>query len=150
MQILTPEVWIIIGFVCIILEFMIPGVLFVFFGISAIFVGLLTIMFGLPSGHGIPYLVFTILSVGQIVFLRKKFKSWFTGKTLTGDENTLEEYIGKEATVVSGFEGDSNKGTVQFKGANWNAVSNTAGLKPGDEVIIEKQSGITLTVSKNA
>lgn len=150
MQILTPEVWIIIGFVCIILEFMIPGVLFVFFGISAILVGLLVKIFGLPTGHGIPYLVFTILSIGQIVLLRKKFKSWFTGKTLTGGENTLEEYIGKEATVVDGFEGESNKGTVLFKGANWNAISNTPDLKPGDEVIIEKQSGITLTVSRKA
>ena len=148
MHLFIPEIWIIIGFVCILLEFVIPGALIVFFGVSAIIVGLLIKLVGLPTANGIPFLVFIVLSIGQIVLLRRKLKSWFTGKTLTGNEDTLEEFVGKEATVIEGFGEQSKKGTVVFKGANWNAISDSADLKIGDDVIIEQQDGITLTVRK--
>jgi inner membrane protein len=148
MHISIPEIWIIIGFICVLLEFVIPGALIVFFGISAILVGLLIKIVGLPTANGIPFLVFIVLAVGQILLLRNKLKSWFTGKSLTGNDDTLEEFVGKDASVVSRFDGKSKKGTVVFKGANWNAICEASPLTVGDEVVIEKQEGITLTVRK--
>jgi len=144
MQLHLPEIWIIIGILCIILEFFLPGAVIVFLGISAIVVGLL-LKIGLPTAGGLPFLVFMVLSAAQIIFLRRWVKNWFTGRSMNSEDASMEEFVGKEATVVKGFENNSTKGTVMFKGANWNAVSETA-LKAGDEVIIEKQEGIVLYV----
>lgn len=142
----TPEIWIILGFVLILLEFVVPGALIVFMGTASIIVGLL-IYIGLPIDHGIPFFAFMILAIGQIVFLRKRVKSWFTGDTAKDSQDSIEEFIGKPAEVVSGFEDGAETGTVVFKGANWKAVSKDP-LSPGEKVVIEKQEGITLIVKK--
>lgn len=144
MNLQLPDIWIIVGFACVLLEFVLPGAIIVFLGISAIVTGIL-LKVGLPTSSGIPFLVFMALSAAQIIFLRRYVKSWFTGTIMTSDESGLEEFVGKTASVVSGFEDGSEKGTVVFKGANWSAVSSDT-LKAGDDVVIEKQEGITLHV----
>jgi len=144
MQLHLPDFWIIIGIVCIILEFFLPGAVIVFLGTSAIAIGLL-LKIGLPTTGGIPFLVFILLSTAQILLLRRFVKSWFTGRTMSAGDAGLDDFIGKEASVVKGFEEGSLKGTVSFKGANWSAISSSP-VKVGQDVIIEKQDGITLFV----
>lgn len=148
MKISAPEIWIILGFICILLEFVLPGALIVFFGISALLVGLLIKFAFLPIENGIPLLVFAILSVGQIVFLRKRFQKMFKGQTVVDHGELADEFVGKQASVLEGFEDGSKYGTVVFKGTNWKAVAESSTLMIGDNVEILEQNGITLTVKK--
>ena len=140
-----PEIWIIVGFACVLLEFVLPGAIIVFLGISAIITGVL-LKLGLPNTGGLPLLIFMGLSAAQILFLRRYVKNWFTGSSVNSEDSSVEEFVGKPASVSGGFENGSNRGTVVFKGANWNAVSEDA-LNVGDEVVIRKQEGITLHVA---
>ncbi len=145
MDLHLPEIWIIVGLACVLLEFVLPGAIIVFLGVSAIVTGLL-LKAGLPTSSGIPFVVFMALSAAQLVFLRRYVKTWFTGSSEGSEDSSLEEFVGKSASVTGGFENGSGKGTVVFKGTNWNALSEDS-LNAGDEVIIRKQDGITLHVS---
>jgi membrane protein implicated in regulation of membrane protease activity len=142
-----PEIWIVVGFVLIILEFFLPGAIVVFMGTSAVVVGLLLKFTAFPEGGGWPFLLFSILTVGQIFLLRRHLKNSFTGDTVKDGENDLEEFVGREATVDSGFETENSKGKVLFKGTHWDATSSEA-LSSGEPVIITARAGITLTVRK--
>jgi membrane protein implicated in regulation of membrane protease activity len=143
----APELWIIVGFACILLELVIPGLMIVFFGTSAVVVGLLLKWGGLPSGYGAPLVVLLLLSVGQILFLRKYLKEWFRGKSLEGEDDQQSEYVGKQATVVSGFETQGRSGKVSFRGTEWTAFADCP-LEVGDEVEIVEQQGIRLKVER--
>ncbi len=146
---MPPEIWIILGFALILLEFVVPGVLLVFLGASAIIVGV-AIFLGYPEAHGIPFFTFAILSVAMIALLRKRIKTWFLGNTVS-EENPedLDDIVGREALVTSGFGEGSDSGNVEFKGANWQAKA-MGGSSPkiGDRVKIIGQEGITLKISK--
>lgn len=146
MNLHLPDIWILLGFVCILLEFILPGAIIVFFGTSAILTGLM-LKFGLPTTGGLPFWVFMVLSAGQIWFLRKHVKSWFTGSSIAAEEQGVEEFLGKPAVVVRGFENGSDNGIVEFKGASWQAVSSDT-LLPGERVVITRHEGLTLYVSK--
>lgn len=142
-----PLIWIIVGIVLVIAEFAFPGLIVVFFGFAAIFVGL-ALYAGLPDGNGIPFIVFSTLSLMQVFFLRRCFKTWFLGASFENADE-LEEFIGHEAVVVSGFEDGAIRGRVEFKGTNWAARLERASdtLKAGDRVHITGRKGLHLTIS---
>jgi membrane protein implicated in regulation of membrane protease activity len=143
-----PEIWILIGFGLIVLEFFLPGAIVVFMGTSAVFVGLVLKLSPFPEGNGLPFLLFSILTIAQIALLRSRFKLSFKGDTVKDGANDLEEFIGHEATVHSGFEEGKRKGKVVFKGTQWTALSEDS-LEPGDTVEIISRDGITLSVRKS-
>ncbi len=143
---IEPLIWTVAGILLILAEFAVPGLIVIFFGTSALVVGI-GLYFGLPAGHGIPFICFSVLSVLQVIFLRRTFKKLFVGSSVQNAE-ALEEFIGREALVVSGFEEGNLRGKVEFKGTNWSAESD-APLKCGDRVTITARDGLKLTVSSS-
>lgn len=137
-------IWTVAGILLILAEFLVPGLIVIFFGTSALLVGI-ALYLGLPTGNGIPFLCFSVLSVLQVIFLRRYFKGLFVGRSL-GNAEALEEFIGHEAVVVSGFNDGNLRGKVEFKGTNWSAHSDCP-LKAGDRVKITARDGLNLTVS---
>ena len=142
-----PLIWIVLGIVLILLEFAIPGLIVIFFGTSAIVVGLAE-WIGMPTNHGIPFIVFSVLTIVQILFVRRYFKSWFKGKSIESKSDTdTEDIVGKQATVLNGFTEGNLRGKIDFRGSNWTAVSEIP-LEQGERVIITERNNLTLTIKR--
>ena len=143
----AEHIWLLIGFVLIFLEFIAPGLIFIFFGMGAISVGLL-IFAGMPGSGSMPFLIFSGLSLGYLLLLRRFFKNWFTGRTLRGREaGDDDDFTGSIAEVVSGFEkGQIKHGRVMYRGALWDAETDEKQpLAIGDKVkIVSRKNSILI------
>jgi membrane-bound serine protease (ClpP class) len=82
-----------------------------------------------------------IVFVGLIVFIIFRILNTYRHKVTTGQED-LE---GQIAIVKQTLDPE---GTVLYQGEYWNAVSQSGRMEPGDNVVIERVSGLTLYVKK--
>ncbi|MEM7079681.1 MAG: NfeD family protein [Pseudomonadota bacterium] len=134
-------IWLVIGFVLIVAEFFITSFIVIFFGIAAVLVGT-AIWLGLPDDSAIPYLTFAALSVVLLFGLRSRFQDWFVGSLAEhpGDD----DFLGHEVQIESGFDDASpGRGRVSYRGAGWNAKSDSAHLVAGSyATIIDRQSAL--------
>ncbi len=139
-----PVIWFIVGFVLILLEFAIPGLITLFFGIGAWIVAILTLF--IDTSIDIQLLIFIVISVVSLVLLRKHFKKLYQGKM---DKNQfgpdeLEEFIGHKAEVIK--EIDINQpGKVEFHGTLWNAEAKEE-IRKGEIVEIIEKNNLTFIV----
>ncbi len=148
---MEPEVvWILAGILLIVAEFVVPGLIVIFFGFSALVVGLL-IWAGMPGGGALPFLVFSGVSIGSLLLLRKQFKSWFVGRSMgvqiTGVD---DDFVGHEAVVVSGFSpSQADSGRVAYRGTQWDARAvDGEAFQTGDPVKIVSRKGPVLIVER--
>lgn len=140
-DLLQPQyIWIIVGFLLLILEFMISGVITVFFGVGALLVGILS--WFLPMPVNLQLLIFVATSTLLVVTLRNKFKEWFMGEA----KDTVEEdeFTGKRAVVTKSI-GPAQTGKVEFRGSYWEAESDVD-IPEGASVEIIDKKNITLIV----
>ncbi|MEN1729384.1 MAG: NfeD family protein [Pseudomonadota bacterium] len=138
--------WLILGALLILSEFFLTGIVAVFFGVGAILVGVLTAV-GLIDSLWEQILVFSVLSVGALLFARDRIKVWFRGSVSDrwdGDKDVLFSR-GDRATVSSTFV--DGIGKVRLSGTDWKAESDDADLAEGATVWITGHRGITLQVS---
>jgi membrane protein implicated in regulation of membrane protease activity len=141
-------VWILTGLVLLAAELFFGGFIVVFFAIAAIVTGL-AVWAGLPQAGGTPYLLFSVVAVGLLVFLRSRFQSWFTGKSISADQD--DDILGHEAVVESGFDGASpTRGRISYRGAGWDARCPAGPLTPGSYVRIVARNGLMLDVEPAA
>lgn len=140
-------IWIVTGAILVLVEFLISGFIVVFFGIAAIFTGL-AIAAGIPGDGGIPYAIFSVLSLALLLFARKQMKRWFQGDVVGSDSDELNEgFIGEMVDIVSGFDSKSpGFGTVSYRGSHWKAESKTSFHTKGARVSIIGRSSTTLIV----
>ncbi len=139
-----PVIWFIIGFILILMEFGIPGLITLFFGIGAWIVAILTLIIDISIN--VQLIIFIIISIISLVFLRKHFKKLFQGKL---DKNQFkpdgfEEFIGHKGVVIKEITPEM-PGKVEFRGTSWKAVSEES-LKEKVNVEIIKKDNITLIV----
>ena len=142
---LTPELlWFLIGFILIILEFGIPGVITVFFGIGAWLVAFLCLFFNVPLNLQI--LIFIVGSILPLILLRKWFKQLLEGRSVVGpvDLDELEEFLGKKVIVTEEITPD-RRGRVEFRGSTWKAEA-YENIAVGTTVEIVDKNNITLIV----
>ena len=146
MSISPTLIWFLVGLALILVEFAVPGVILVFFGVGA-WVVALTTWLGLTGSLEIQLLLFAIASVVLLFSLRRWVRSRFLGH-LSGEQDpttNLDEFTGKSVIVVQDIVPDGVEGRVEFKGAEWRAVSNEA-IAKGRLVEITGVDGITLEV----
>ena len=137
-------IWFLIAVGLFLLEFAAPGVVLVFFSMGAAIVSLLTWL-GILDTFNTQMLVFTIVSVLCLVFLRTMMKRWFVGDDKF--EMTQDEYIGHQVTVVKLIPGGAKPGLIEHKGANWNAIA-TKAIEEGTVTEIVSIDGLTVTVKE--
>jgi len=132
-------VWFIIGLICVISEFAIPGVIIIFFGIGAWVVAL--ILLGVDLNIFLQLLVFLVFSITALVLVRKKV---VTQKEMTDD--VTDDFLGKKAEVLEGFSKGAY-GKVFFKGTLWKAeTTSEKSIKKGEYVVIIGHESILLQV----
>jgi membrane protein implicated in regulation of membrane protease activity len=137
-------IWIVLGFVLIGAELFVNAFILVFFGIAALVVGV-ALWLGLPHANGLPFIVFSVASVGMLLLLRSRFQDWFKGGSTAAE--TDDDFLGFDAQVESGFDAATpTRGKVSFRGASWRARSDAGPFAPGDFVRICNRDSSTLIV----
>ena len=118
---LQPEwIWLLIGILLVLFEFMLPGLLIIFFGFGACVVGL--ICFFADISINAQLIIFIAVSVVSLLLLRKYLKSIFVGH-VTEKQDTKEnlaEYIGQKVVVKKTIDVNLG-GKVEFHGTSWQA-----------------------------
>lgn len=146
MQFLTnaPVVWFVIGFVFLLLEFFVPGLILFFFAVGAWIVAGLC-LFSDPSINT-QLVVFLASSLLTILLFRKWVKKLiWAGKHST--ELMEDEFLGKTGKAET-FIGPGQNGKVDFKGTTWDARSEDI-IDKGDNVTIIGNDSILLIVKLN-
>ncbi len=141
-------IWFLIGLVLALAELAVPGVILIFFGLGA-WLAALTTWLGFTSSLDSQLLVFAVTSVVLLVLMRRWIKGRMYGHVKEEhDLNVdLDEFVGHRVTVTQSIEPGKTDGRVEFKGAAWRAVADEA-IPIGEQVVIQKVDGITLTVGK--
>jgi len=140
----SQYIWILVGFLLLLMEFAIPGLITVFFGVAAILVGILTFFFDLTLN--VQLTIFIAISVTLILLLRKWFLSFFSGDESNQTEDKIQsaEYIGKKVVVTKQIHPE-RPGKVELHGTNWTAEADAFIAKGASVEIIGKRN-ITLFV----
>jgi inner membrane protein len=134
-------IWIIIGFVLFLLEFLLPGLILFFFAVGAWIVGILCLFTDLSINQQL--IVFLISSVVTILLLRK-WLSKILWKRKHSTELLEDEFLGKTAKALTAILPGEN-GKVDFKGTTWQAASEDT-IEKGENVIIIGNESILLLV----
>ena len=142
MEISPIIIWFIVGLVLILMEFVIPGLVIVFFGlgawVAAIFVWIFPNM-----AFWVQMMIFTVFSVITLVLLRRSLKKRFFSD-LEGVENeNVDDYIGKTATVETAVK--DGEGKVDYRGTSWSAYADED-IPKGTKVTIVDKDSIKLKV----
>jgi membrane protein implicated in regulation of membrane protease activity len=139
---LKPEViWFILGLILILLEFQIPGVITVFFGVGAWITAIICLF--LPIGLAFQLLIFLIVSILSLMFLRRWLKGYFDNKSQDTGSLT-NEFIGERA-VVKEMITPIQIGKVEFHGTIWEAEAYEE-IQPETVVEIIDKKSIVLIV----
>lgn len=146
MHIQPYMVWIILGVVFAVLEFMIPGMIIIFFGIGAILIGILT-TFMLQDNYVAQMIIFLILSILSLVLLRKYMKNTLVGDT-ADNHQFANDSIGEIAHVTQEINSSEGKGHIKFRGSLWKATADEV-IPEGSTVKIVEQNNITYKVRLN-
>lgn len=134
-------IWIILGFIFFILEFVIPGLILFFFAVGAWIVAILCLFVDLSLNMQL--IIFLVSSIVSVLLLRKWF-SKILWKRKHPSELLEDEFLGKTAVAETDILPGVN-GKVDFKGTTWSATSDDTILK-GENVIITGNESILLIV----
>jgi len=134
-------IWIIIGFVLFLLEFVIPGLILFFFAVGAWIVAILCLF--LDMSINAQLIIFLVSSVASILLLRKGLSKILL-KRKHPSELLEDEFLGKTAKAETDISPGHN-GKIDFKGTTWQAASEDT-IEKGDNVIIVGNESILLHV----
>lgn len=146
---LNPEyIWLGVGFALVIAEVTMGNFILFFLGLAAALTGV-ALWVGLPAQNGIPYMLFAALALVLVVGVRSRLKLHLVGDSVQGSVD--DDYIGKEVSVVSGFDAVSpGRGRVDYRGAQWNARSDRSEMRFGSMAKIVDRDGNTLIVEQES
>lgn len=134
----STSMWLFIGILLLLSEFLIPGFTIFFFGIGALITSLLIVIISpLADILWLQILIFSVTSVILLVFLRKYFKNTLKGELY----KEKEDYIGKECRVIETVS-KNKSGRIMYQGTTWTAFSNSEKIyKNHKAVILGKKPG---------
>ena len=139
-------IWIIVGLLLMLSEFVIPGFIIFFFGAAAIIVGILQ---ALVPGVPLPAWIIACCILGTVLLLlcRRYMPKYMTGTRMTGDCETdvdNDGIIGEKVLVVKEID-PALPGKVELHGTVWNATAGQ-GIAKGETVVIKAKRNLTLEV----
>src|SRR5262245_44979585 len=127
--------WIILGFVLMLAEFLtLGGFYIIFFGAAAVVVGLVSLMI-FPGPEWFQWLLFTTLSVAGIALYRKRLLKRLEIPARPENEDTI---VGKMVLVIEPIASGS-VGRVEMSGTAWSAKNlGQQPLASGQQVTVEQ------------
>ena len=138
--------WLIVGIILILSEFIIPGFIICFFGAAAIITGIL--YWFIPSlALAWQILLFAVLGVVLLVACRRYMPGVFKGRENGSAGDIDDDNVSGNICVCTADIAPGVPGKVEFRGTLWNAVSSDA-ISAGSRCIIKSRNNITLEVEK--
>ena len=144
-EFLKPEIiWILIGLVLLIMEFMLPGLIIAFFGVGAIIVAVVCLITDISLE--VQLIIFIVSSVLSLLCLRSWLKGIFIGHVKGRQDITedIEEFVGEHAVVVEKITPKA-RGKVELHGTNWTAEADVE-IAEGAAVKVIAKDNLTLRV----
>ncbi|HZW64657.1 MAG TPA: NfeD family protein, partial [Hanamia sp.] len=112
-------IWIIIGLILFLLEFVIPGLILFFFAVGAWIVAIVCLF--LDISINIQLIIFLVSSIISILLLRKGLSKILL-KRKHSSELLEDEFLGKIAKAETDIS-PGHDGKIDFKGTTWPAAS---------------------------
>jgi membrane protein implicated in regulation of membrane protease activity len=140
-QYVAALVWLVVGFLLLLGEALLPGMVLALVGAAAILVSLLAVA-GLDS-IALQFLCFALLTAGTILLLRRRLLVMFKGAQRGGvDEDGTGQPVQAVADFVEGH------GRVRWRGAEWDArAADDIPVAAGDWLLIVGHDGLRLKVA---
>jgi membrane protein implicated in regulation of membrane protease activity len=144
----SATAWFVLGVILLVVEALHTGVLAVFFALGA-WVTAILMWLGIIESSWAQLAVFLVVSVASLLLLRNQLRRWLTGlRHPAGDDASLDDFVGKLATVVEDIDAAKNSGKVEFRGTHWPARSDSP-IPKGSVVRIVARDNLTLSVQSN-
>lgn len=141
---LSKEViWFGIGLILFLLEFIFPGLVLLFFGVGAWVTSIAAYLFDINLNAQL--ILFIISSLISLAALRKLLRKKYIENGDLANDILEDEYVGKTAVAITAIPA-GGKGKVEFKGSNWEALSDSD-IALGDTVKIIDINSIKLIVT---
>ena len=142
MGISTTVLWAVAGIILFVAEIFTSTFILLFLGIAAIIVAVVKLL-GLDH-LGAELIIFAILSLGGILFFRKKLLAGLQVKG-GGFSNDSEHKLTLSAEVPA-----QSSASVNYQGTTWTAVNESdVDYHKGETVIIDRTEGVKLILRKN-
>lgn len=138
-------IWILAGFVFLIIEALTAGTVVVgFFAAGAFAVGLLVLV-GLGGPLWVQFLLFSVLSLGSLALFRQPIVRRLRGEK---DETPgIDDLVGEVGTAVANLP-VATVGRVELRGTVWSARNvGEVPITAGTRVKVHQVRGLTLDVS---
>lgn len=139
-------IWLVLGAVFILLEFVVPGLIIVFLGMGALIVAALA-HFGIIQFITYQVLSWAALSLILLLVLRNRFAAIFPSLETRGYKREDEEIIGMSVDVVRDVSPENENGQVRLHGVIWKARSvSEETIRAGEKARIIKRDNLLLIV----
>lgn len=142
---MKPElIWFLVGFVFLMFEFVLPGLIIFFFGVGAWVVALTCLVSGVSFNTQL--VIFLVTSILSLVFLRTWLKGIFLGHTKSKQDMTrdLDEFVGEHAVVKEKITPDL-PGKIELHGTRWSAEADCE-IAEGTTVEVIGKANLTMKV----
>ena len=138
--------WLIIGTILILSEFIVPGFVICFFGVSAIVTG---VLYWFVPGLFLSWqiMLFAILGVVLLIGCRRFMPGVFKGKENNFDDDIDSDNVSGMSCICTADIAPDAPGKVEFRGSTWNAVS-SGNIPAGSRCIIRSRNNLTLVVEQ--
>jgi membrane protein implicated in regulation of membrane protease activity len=145
-MLLSWWLWLLLGFVLLLLELVTPGGFYIFFfGVGAIAVGLLAVA-GVAGPASVQWLLFGVISIVAFLLFRKPLIERFG----TRSDRDVDTLVG-ETAVALGEIGIQQIGKAELRGTAWSARNvGTTAVKAGERCRVEQVDGLMLWIRGNA
>jgi len=136
-------IWFIAGFIFLLLEFVIPGLILFFFAVGAWIVAIISLFIDLSINSQL--LIFLAATIITIIFFRSRVKKILWVKKHSSEIE--DEFVGKSGKAET-YIGPGQNGKVDFKGTSWDARSEDS-IEKGERVTVIGNESILLIVKSN-
>ncbi len=135
-------IWLLFGIALIALELALTSFISLFFGLGALITAI-CLTLGLPPTGWPVWTVFLGSSIVLLFGARARFKQYFVGDEFAEGDSELDAgLLGQRVQYVSGFTSEQpGVGVVQFRGSNWQALS--------DEVVLSADAQLEIVNFKS-
>jgi membrane protein implicated in regulation of membrane protease activity len=139
-------VWFLLGVLFFIIEMISPGFVLMFFGIGAWITAIINWV-GLTHSLPLQIIIFLVISLLTLFFLRKKFSSFMKGRVSgkQSPEDSITSVVGQKAIAITDIQPNGIGCKVEFNGTRWNAESDEV-IENGAPVQIVERKNLVLRV----
>ena len=135
--------WLVLGLVLVALELAASGGFYViFFGIAALAIGALRV-FGVAGPAWVQILLFSLMSVGALLFFRRPMMRWLNVDGAAGDVDSL---VGETAFAIDDMPPGAI-GRAELRGTAWTARNRgSVPLHKGQRCVVAAVDGLTIVL----